>query len=371
MSIAMLFTDRMGINCSTVFIICSALYALINKRFYSPRPVVYCLIAYVLTMAISAIYSPDYHEAWIQFRRVVPLITIPLAFCCFQMTRRQWNVIMLIYCRFAFIFVICTLIGCYCTAVSNDIPLSEFLRFSKHHIHYQEPYHIVYSWTPYWHPTYNAWGLVIALIGYMRLLNLRAIKPFELLSYALLLFVVIYITQSRVGVLMWGMALLLCCYAFIRSPKLRIAYWIVLSGTLIAVFVLWLTIPSGFSIDPVRQSLYQKAFSALKEHPVLGVGLGGLPYALDDFMLRNPHNQFVGDWLQSGLLCLTALIVMLGSIVREVMKNRSIFLLAILAVALLIMLMEMPFFLLKGTMLFIVPLAIFIQDTTKDGLITS
>lgn len=157
--------------------------------------------------------------------------------------------------------------------------------------------------------------------------NSRFNRPAAAIMFAALLF-----TQSVAGVLS---VLIVLSIGFLVIKKLRFHWslgfgtWAFIAGALvISAIILWPKIE--YLIQPsssahVRLQLWSISWDLVKEHPLLGVGLGtfepayqqklqerlaaGEP-ALPEFVFRDPHNWVLSFWLNLGLLGLLSFVLL-------------------------------------------------------------
>jgi len=120
----------------------------------------------------------------------------------------------------------------------------------------------------------------------------------------------------------------------------------------------------SFAADPVRDGLVRVATDYLRIDPWKGCGLGGMTYDYVssvvgyefkswwpqfDYVSFYPHNQFLGDWMQSGIAGLVLLCAMVVSLFYESIRQRNFIAFVYFLVVLVIMQIEMPFHILSGT----------------------
>lgn len=117
--------------------------------------------------------------------------------------------------------------------------------------------------------------------------------------------------------------------------------------------------------DPARLSLVKISSDYLHADPWKGCGLGGMTYEYLESVIgyefkswwpqyayattMYPHNQFIGDWMQSGIV---GLIVSLGLVIcgfYTAVKQHNYIGVAYIAAVFIFMLIEMPFHFLGGT----------------------
>lgn len=371
MIISTLLTVRVFLNVSNVCFAILIIYGIINRKLYRPKPYMWFFIAYFLCLSVSIFWSNDKEYGLSLIRRQLTWLTMPLAFCLFRLTMEQWNRVLFIFFRACMVFVVCSLLAWLYTAKQLDVPLETFFTTTKLHIKGTDCFEHIYLWTSYIHPSYNALGLIIGLIGGLYLLRQKVVGHAETILYMVCLLVLLLITQSRIGVLMYGTTVVMSIMYFIPKKKYQYLYMALLLLLGVSAAVCWFVIHTAFSLDPSRQHLFHTAIEQIRLHPILGVGLGELPQAIQNETLRNPHNQFLGDWLQSGLPALISLLAMLIYLLYNAIRSRNGLLLMLLIVMIFFMQIEMPFYLIKGIAYFTVFVCFFSARPTETTTVLS
>jgi O-antigen ligase len=265
-----------------------------------------------------------------------------------------------------------------------DIPLSDWFILHKHPFAFQMSFSIVYSWFGYNHPTYHSIEYLIAIASGFYLFNRKKnesiINAFELVSLVISSFVLNTIVQSRICliglILITGIGIASLIY---QKRKLFIGY---VSCCIIVAFISVQFFSSRFSsfvTDPAREQLYTTAFNHIKSNVILGTGIGGLPAIMESNEIAkslgypsaldgvaNPHNQFVGDLMQVGVFGLLVIVFMLASLFYTSLRKRNWMLFTFLLIFTLIMSIEMPLYLLKGTTFFVPFVCLFLQWNKKE-----
>lgn len=368
LAMSSLFSVRTVITCSNVFLICSALYLLLAHEPRRPRAYVYAFFIYFIAISASMLWTEDREWGYVLVRRSLLLIGIPAAFYTYTFTDKQWNTIVLIFSRLTLLFIVISLVNWIIQSYRLSVNLSDFFLPYKHRINGQECWEIVYGWSNYDHPTFIGYALIAALIGYLTLAKQHLVHKAELIVHALLCLLVLVITQSRVGLVIWLTTVVIATYLFLPKKRLVRVVYIAAAGLLsIAIAYLFYSGKTDFSLDSPRQRLYTDTFEQLRLHPLLGVGIGDVPAALDDFVFRNPHNQFLGDWLQAGIPALLAILLLLGSLTFDAIRHRNYALLLFIVVSVLVMLIEMPLNLSKGIATFTTFCCLFAEKPRENA----
>lgn len=378
------FSIRLGINFGGLFLFMSALYGFFERKFHKPTPILYLFWLYFLYQALSLSWTGDLHLGYYKLRTYFPFITIPLAFSCFILLREEIDSIILVFFRAAFLFVGLSLMCWVYESNRLGLPLTDWFVTHKDYFTTKSCYEIVYCWTPYAHPTYNAIFYITAMVFGFYLVNTKSktskINKVELTVFIMACAVLIDITQSRIAFITMVMILLIGTAWINRKnqPILR-AYLFIslcLGGFILIDFHSTI---ENFVSDPSRNQLYETAFAYIKSNYVLGTGIGGMPKVLDsqEFAqslgfpgaitgIGNPHNQFVGELVQTGLGGFIILCLMIGYLYYDSVKKRNWILLAFLFSFLPIMIIEMPLTLFKGITYF-VPLVCFLYQWRREN----
>jgi O-antigen ligase len=355
-----LHSVRIGIDLGTIFLICAVLYALVKRRAFPPRHYMWFLAAYFLCMAVSLIWSRNVPQGIHILRRCLPLVTFSIGWCMFELTQEQWERILLVFFRASLLFIIFSITTTLYISFSEHFSWWEFFGIQKHPVHgIWESYKWVYSWLPYNHPSYNAYGLVAGMICGQYLLRVKRISIPEAVFYALSLFLLLVLSQSRIGIVMYAITIPIAAVSFIQSPKWRKLYHYGVGAMIVVALIGWVQVNTVFSLDHPREHIYHVTVDFIRQNPVWGVGVGSLAETLqqDEICLReeygNPHNQILGDWLQGGIPCLLAMLAMMGYLVYYAVRYRNQEMLLFVIITLLFMQIEMPLDIIKGLTTFV------------------
>ena len=363
------------IDVSNLFLIAAAVIVLITYfspkltvEVHRPQAYMYFFLVYFLFIALSYFWSDDKSYAYIIIRRCLIFIGMPAAFCTFRLEENTWENVLLCFFRCSLMFILISLV---CTAssakyVSTD--LTAFLLPYKHNVANRCSWEWIYRWTAYQHPSYNAWVLVTGMIAAMHLLKKKTVGYAEVAIYIATLLLLMLMSQSRIGIVIYVVALLLCVYDFLPKNKyLRLAYCIILLAAGIAAICIYRNTHTLFSLDSARQNIFRSASSQLRQHPLLGVGVGDVPHALASPPHMHPHNQFMCDWMQGGMMELVSLVLLLAATGIHAIKRRNNMLLSFLIVSMVVMLIESPLTLIKGIAIFTCFTLFFAEYKTTKG----
>ncbi|MDP4239387.1 MAG: O-antigen ligase family protein [Bacteroidota bacterium] len=368
--ISLFYSTRYGINAGAVFIACSLYFAYDHRRIYKRGKVFYWFWAYLLIHAISLLWTNDLNGGLNKLSAYLPFATFPIAFCFFQLTREETDRLLLLFFRGATIFIFLSLFCWIYESSRIGVPLTDWFVFHKKVFDNQPPFFLVFNWTSYNHPSYNSISYILALAIGIYLFDKRKsssnISYFELAIFAIAAFVLTIIIQSRIGLVNF-LVVIVCGIAWLlRRERIQFYLYLFACFLLIAFAFTRMDVILKFINDPVREQQYTTALYSIKTNSWFGTGIGGMTKAMTSQELAlklgypsvnviniYPSNQFLGDLMQTGILGLIALVGILFVLSYNCIKQRNWVLFSIIICFLLLMMIEMPFFLLRGTTLFV------------------
>ncbi|MDO4727268.1 MAG: O-antigen ligase family protein [Porphyromonadaceae bacterium] len=301
---------------------------------------------------------------WLKLQ--MAFIYFPLAFCLFRLDRKQFDIILISIFRWMILFAVLSVCSWILQSRALEIPLSEAFIMSKHmFVGIYQPFDVVFAWSNFYHPTYISVTLMLGLsIGWYYALQ-NNVKGYELAFYTLIVLLIAILTQSRFMIVAWLLVnILFVVYMLKTKPKLQ---WVVIVIiTLIAVFALAFypdKIKNFFS-DTVRIAHYKAAFEAIEDNPFLGTGLGGMTKYIraenliyntldtSDFKHYHPHNQIIGDIMQTGILGFLSILSIIIYVSYLCIRQKNQLLFCFFSVFFLLMIIEMPLMVENGIMCF-------------------
>jgi len=377
------YSARYGINAGGLFLTCSLFFAISQRRIYKPEKVYYWFWAYLFIQMISLIWTTDLQEGMKELRVYMLFFTFPLAFCFFKLTREEIDRFFLLFFRAATVFVFVSLLCWVYESSRLGIPLTDWFVLHKKMFVNQTPYSIIFDWVGYDHPTYISLGYNIAFAVGIYLFDKRKstckINIFDLTIFALIAIVLTIIIQSRIGLVNFMLIALCGTGWLLRKEKKYLYGYLCLCFFLIVIILVKLDYVFKFSQDPTRIQQYHTAIYYIKSNPWLGTGIGGMAKVMTSQELAlqlgypsasviniYPSNQFLGDLMQTGIFGLMTLTGMLSLIVYNCFKQRNWILFSLIMSFLLLMFIEMPFFLLKGTTLFVPMTCLLLQMKNRE-----
>ena len=364
MLMGMFYDRRTGYNQTLFFSAAALIAAVAARRFRRPPLYAWFFWLYFVVLAVSLVWSPEKQVGMKLLEQSLMFVCVPVAYCCFPLSESDKYLVMRAMVYSALGFVLLTLLMMLYQSLTLSIPLQDWLVFDKHFIHGTDSYELVYAWQSYRHPSYNALVLIAALVAAFCLCARRLLSKGGLVCLSLAVFFLLYITQSRIGVIMWGLVSLLGVLWMIKGRTWRIVYSLCCLLLFVAfALYLWLG-TSHLGVEPFRFQIWETVVRGIKAHPLMGLGLGGMRHmptleALTEdkywagvWFHLGPHNQYLGDWMQSGVFALVALLLMMGSLLWTAVRQRNLALLLFWLCVAVFMLIEMPLNLMRGITLF-------------------
>lgn len=335
-----------------------------NRQWKIPPIFYFACLIYVIWLSISMLWTNS-TEATTYFNRIIPLASYSLTFSLINLSKKNYHLLILLFWRVVCIASLLTIASGIYEAQRMNIEFTEFIQFQKTPIQNTPVYQFLYAWSGVGHPSYNALWLVAGLTSGFFLTYKNILTRMELLySCTLILFVVI-ITQSRIGLIMWIVIAIVGTMYLLRHYKFALLS--IMTMLCILGFYICFThahIIPAFYTDPARMSLLQIATDYLQVNPWKGCGLGGMTYEHIESVIgyefkswwpqyktttMYPHNQFLGDWMQAGIIGLLVLIgIIIGGFYDSFKQYNFIGFVYLLAIC-LFMLIEMPFHYLGGS----------------------
>lgn len=321
---------------------------------------------YVIWLTISMTWTQNESEASRYFNRIVPLASYTFVFMLINLSEINYRQLLLLFWRVVCVACMLTIASGIYEAHRLGFDFSHFIQFKKMMIMDRPVYDFLYAWSGTGHPSFNALWLMAGLTCGFFLLDHEYITRLELICSCLLILFVVIITQSRIGSVMWALITFSGVIYLLRNHKYALWSTISVVGLIcLGVGITHIdTLRETYS-DPSRVALIQIASDYLHADPWKGCGLGGMTYEYLESVIgyefkswwpqyayattMYPHNQFLGDWMQSGIV---GLIVCIGMVVcgfYTAIKQRNFIGITYIAAVFLFMLIEMPFHFLGGT----------------------
>ena len=379
MIISLFHSTRTGINITTIYVLLCIIVGVILKKQHAPQPYFYIYIAYFIISAISIIWSNDKQYGLNILMRSTLWLTMPLAFCFINIKQSEYTRLLKIAYFAATIFVLISIITWIYQVRQLETGFAIWFLPGKHGVNDITVYTLIFKWLDYDHPSYNAIGVIFGLIAGLYLYKQKEISLFNLILFSCLSFILVWITQSRIGIIMFVATFILCPYMFIKTKQQFLIFSSILFVCgLCVTYILFGYLGNYFHIDEERAYMFPLYAECIKKVPILGVGLGGMnpenilnltgePYKFLQYDHIYPHNQFLGDWMQTGIFGFLCLLAIISYNFYISIKRNNIILFIFMANMLLFMIIEMPFYILKGTTFFVcITCFLLSQDPKSD-----
>lgn len=316
--------------------------------------------AYVFWCLVSLLLSVDLNRGWQLVGRYIPILLLPLSFVLSKVTGILANLKLSTFVFVIGVFVssfVCLILSyknCWQetgNGVVFDTTILSFgwstrnafesILYSYNNFSYKYLSHFI-------HPSYYALYFIFSLIFiFDNVDRSRKIKYKVLVCVvALYSFVFLFLLQSRSGYFAL-MSVFLCAifYFSLMQGKIRILIF----GFLVSIFVFILfikvsgrfnsTISSVIDIFKTEKQMesnvndriiiWHNALQVIKEHPILGVGIGDTDTELEKQYKKNnldfeygTHNQYIYAQLSMGIVGLILLLAMLLVPLYFGIKNR-------------------------------------------------
>lgn len=354
---------RTLLDVELIFLVMVVIYLIKNKgkTFHSLSALHYLLIAYVIWNGISIMWSNNPSYGLHLLQRFVPLILFPICFQCFRVSKRIFFLLLKVFWQAAFIACLLSFCSSIYVLLYLDTSIFDIFTLHKAHIHGYYCYNILYAWSAMPHPSYNAIWLLIATLTNIYLFEHKQISQTEYTIHWIVTILLVVLSQSRIGIVMEIIAFICWITYHLRFQKVVLAIiGSILFVGLLGAYLITPQIFEQFLGDPSRVKLLDVATYHIKLHPWLGCGLGGMTseylcatipnFPFGQYPHFYPHNQFTGDWMQSGLpgmLLITSISIVFLIIS---IKKRNYPMIAFWLCLIPFMLIEMPLRFLYGNL---------------------
>jgi len=362
---------------SIVFAISAIYFYIVEKKFYRPNLFYILLLIYFATEVISLLWSLNKEEGIKYVGNISPLAYIPLLFCLFKLNKADFEAIVITVFRVSMVFVFISIVVWILQARNLNFPLENSLTFKKYAIDTYFCYKVVFAWSNYEHPTYVALNLIFSLsIGWYYTFKKNIennITYIEMAFFVVVTLLLASITASRFMQLSWIVINTLGLLYVIRNKKILLITSLVLIALATGAFMYTFSDKvTGFFNDPVRETLHNAAYQSIRENTWHGTGLGGMieyintestvfaPFKIPkaEFKHIHPHNQFIGDLMQTGVFGIITIILILCGLIYLCIKHRNWLLFMNCILFLLLMNIEMPLIYTKGIFSFALTLSL-------------
>ncbi len=365
---------------SIAFSIISVLYAIYNHYFCIKQKWWWIIVVYAIWNFISFSWSVDKVVGLHSLRTYSLFLLFPLIFACIRLSVSSLRTISIVFFRTSFLFIVISLILWLYESNALNINLTDWIKIQKAPIAGQNAYDIIFNWSKYTHPTFVIIPLILANAIGLTMCNKHIgsdkIHYIESACYSMLCLLLIVITQGRIGLINW--IIITMSILLVKTFRNKFIF-----ATLASLFIILLTFVAftkkddvlKFFSDPIRSQLLYTAVYSIKNRPMFGVGLGGmnnifssqdiandLGYPQTQHLSYHPHNQFIGDFMQSGIIGVSISLALYVVLFCYAIKKHKNILLCFLIEFLLISMIDMPLYVYVGVFPFLTIIGLFSSD---------
>ena len=380
-----IYEVRSAVYFSEIFFVVALIYSIRRKTVHRPDTGFYLLALYFLIIIISFIWTKNVEYAVYKLQHYLLILAFPVVFLLFKLTNNQIDDLLKIFFRGVLIFALISIVNWLFEVRHLHTCITDWTILSKRNFNEFGPYFYIYNWTNFDHPTFNAVSYVLASVFGFRILS-KSRKSFyeflpEFIVLSLAVFLLIVVSQSRYGLVMFAMVYLAgIAYLLRKRKKLMVAF--LLAGV---IFSGWFAIDNQkkitrFLADPPRVQQIKTSLYVIENHPFLGVGLGSMTDVFKSKELANklgysnisgsrniyPSNQFLGDWTQSGILAFVAIWLIMFYLMIRGIRAKSWILIMFFSAFILLMMIEMPLYIPKSTIFFVAFYCLLMQADYSD-----
>lgn len=374
--ISTIYKTRYSIDCTVILYISAFIYLIKERLIYKPTLYLYLFFIYFTILAISCIWTPYHHYAMHRLGHYWLLISLPVTFLLFKLSTEQIHSILKVFFRAVFIYVLICDINWLIQLQILNVDYTTWIFQKKPFFNGMPAYLQVMQWAGNYQSTFQAFAYIIASASNFYFIKQKTASKamiLEFIVFSFLAFLLILISHTRYGLLMFiitytaGFAWLLN-----KNKKWNLAYisTICLAGCLLlGVFHKNIKI---YVSDPIRKLQLITATNHVLDNPLKGTGFAGMTYIFEpnycddgktvhEHIDRYPANQFLGDFLQSGIFALIAIMAIMSYLLYIAIKRRNWLIFIFFVASFFLMLIEMPIYIREPETLFISFYCLFMQ----------
>jgi O-antigen ligase len=339
-----------------------------------PDLAIYFLFFAFLVRLVWLVKSNDFSYGVKGMETELPLVAVPLVFSLINLNESQRT----FYLRSFAVMAACIMLYSFIQLFEyvNQSPYTFFQYLDIHFVTAQYYAQLnMLNWNNFAHYSFLS---VIIIYGLHALaFNAPMKRQYILLVgiYILLAIVFFIFTGSRTGLGLMIVSLFTYCLIWFRKRfSLKISLSL-LMGVIILIVIYFISTGLNvkktlYAYDPQRVQFFVVALDAFKEAPFLGYGTGSQQLIMHDIeaaerlgfsketyegqFVNHPHNQFLTELIQFGIIGSIPLFIFLITIVRASIRDNNWALLNIMIAMLLFMCTESPINSNKGIVPFMV-----------------
>ena len=372
-AISMVFNLHLIYIFSIVFSVCVAVNLYFERKVYRPTIFHLLILIYFVVNTISLLWTNNFVSGTKFIKKDLSMLYVPLLFCLFSLCQEQIKTILVVVGRWFMFFAFLSVCAWILQSRVLGISLLESFSTTKHFlVDSYSPFVLIFSWSNFDHPTYISICLILGLSVLWYYVGKKIVAVWELIfGIAIVLFLSV-ITQSRFMLLSWSIVnIVFILYYLRRSRKKAIVFVCVLVACVSLSVYLNPNSAKSLFLDDVRDMHYSVAFESIGENTLLGTGIGGMTkYINKDNPLYapikdswdghyHPHNQVIGDFMQTGVLGLLSIVVLIIYMLYSSIKQRNILFFSFVLIYILLMSIEMPLMVDQGLYCFVFFISLF------------
>ena len=372
-AISMVFNLHFIYIFSIVFSVCVALNLYFERKVYRPTIFHLLILIYFVVNTISLLWTNNFVSGTKFIKKDLSMLYVPLLFCLFSLCQEQIKTILVVVGRWFMFFAFLSVCAWILQSRVLGISLLESFSTTKHFlVDSYSPFVLIFSWSNFDHPTYISICLILGLSVLWYYVGKKIVAVWELIfGIAIVLFLSV-ITQSRFMLLSWSIVnIIFILYYLRRSRKKAIVFVCVLVACVSLSVYLNPNSAKSLFWDDVRDMHYSVAFESIGENTLLGTGIGGMTKYINKDnpvydSIKNmwdghyhPHNQVIGDFMQTGVLGLLSIVVIIIYLLYSSIKQRNILFFSFVLIYILLMSIEMPLMVDQGLYCFVFFISLF------------
>jgi O-antigen ligase len=236
---------------------------------------------------------------------------------------------------------------------------------------------ILFAWLFRQHETYYSFAYIFAFfLSIYYFLRRKTENRINIVDFIFgLILVILYsvFSHARIALVFIILAMALGFgYKLLNHKKLLVVLSVAcaVAGT-VCVIIFWDKF-IFFISDGTRPTLFQIAWENICQRPFFGAGLGGLKQIfttahssagidINFTTIFHPHNQFLADWMQTGIFGLAIMLFIVIYTFYYAIKQRDFLIFVFMLMWLQMLLIESPMISERGVFYFVLPMCILMQ----------
>ncbi|MDR0606143.1 MAG: O-antigen ligase family protein [Bacteroidales bacterium] len=381
--ISSVFSENTGIAGTAIFITVACFHFFRNVKLYQPNNIFYFIFLYAVLLLTGTVNTPE------GFRFPEPTYTfylLPLSLSLFTLNKKTLFRAGYLFFKVMLIYMFCCVIYFIYNFQYIDISLTEWITQKSYFREImpdwekQDAYFFVNKWAGYSHPTFVSLVLFMGLItGFYLFYKRDFVKTVTLSGLSLYIFlclIMVLLMESRVGLIIFS-SIFVFSLVYYSIVKRKYAVPLSLAAIFLSVSIFFI-VDTKLTDDNLRSDYRKVAINYIKRNPYWGCGYHEQQSALDEQIaldsvhvkkrLNCVHNQFLGDFVQYGVVGLAVLLTFFAGVLFYGIKWKSYPLQMFVLVVVLCMMIDEPFYVQVGITRVTIFLVFFTALTSKQRL---